>query len=716
MTESIPEKPLSRIHFGAAYYPEHWPEERWPEDVRLMKEAYFTVVRMGEFAWSTMEPAAGEFDLDWLDRAITLCAESGIETVLGTPTAAPPAWLTYPIPDILAVNEYGRRAQHGNRCHYCPTSPDMIAASERIVTAMAERFADNPHVIGWQTDNELARFCYCDRCRKLFQDFLQERHGTLDALNERWSTAYWSQTYSAWEQIPIPIGPHNPGLMLDWQRFITKVNTDFQRAQVDTLRKYLPEGVWITHNFMGWFDGFDHYKFSEDIDLASWDAYVGTGHHDYLQLGAYHDIVRSFKRKNFWIMETQPGTVNWSPVNNALYKWEERTMAWQSVAHGAEGFLYWQWRPALGGQEQYHGSLIDQSGEPRPFYQEAQQIGKEFAALSDLVAGANTPPTKVAFLYSYESRWSLKWQPHHKDFDYNAYFNSFYRPLATRNVPIDILGAETLTDAKQLTGYKLIFAPALAVVHEQTAQVLKEYVTRGGNLVLTARSGVKDEHNALHPKSPPGALMELATVRVEEYFALNEPVPVKGNWFEGHSKIWAERLKLLPGVYATSTIAKYGKSNGWLDDQIAITVGAFGMGLVYYVGTYLDELTQQKMLDRFLANTMIRPIETPAGVEIRMLVNADGEEIIIAINHTPLQQKINLPWDQAHEHLSGIIVPKESLQPPYGVAVLTKLPEPPPEPEPELDQEEADSEIETDGEAVADGDIPDEAGDEEQSE
>ena len=248
-----------RLHLGAAYYPEHWPEERWAEDIRLMREAGFTVVRMGEFAWSTFEPAEGEFHFDWLERAISMLAEAGIVSVLGTPTAAPPAWLTYACPDTLAVGEYGRRAQHGNRCHYCVTSPDFHAATRRIVGALAERFGQNPHVIGWQVDNEYNRVCYCERCRRLFQEYLAAKFGSLDALNARWSTAYWSQTYSAWEQIPIPIGGHNPGLMLAFKQFVTECYRRFQRRQLDVLRPHLRHGVWVKQHIMGWFGGVDHY-------------------------------------------------------------------------------------------------------------------------------------------------------------------------------------------------------------------------------------------------------------------------------------------------------------------------------------------------------------------------------------------------------------------------------------------------------------------------
>lgn len=667
----MPEYLTSKLHIGAAYYPEHWPEERWSEDIRLMREARLTVMRIGEFAWSTMEPSAGDFYFEWLDRVISRLATEGIATVLGTPTAAPPAWLIQEYPDILTVEENGRRVQFGNRCHYCITSPEMHAATQRIVGAMAEHFGANPQVIGWQIDNELGRVCYCDRCRALFQQFLAERYGTLENLNLRWSTAYWSQTYNAWEQIPIPIGGHNPGLMLEFKRFITDNNRKFQKLQVNLLRTHLPPEVWITHNFMGWYDGFDHYKMSEDLDLASWDYYVGTGHHDSLTHGAIHDLTRGFKQRNFWVMETQPGNVNWSTINNSLNKGEGRAMAWQGVAHGADGILYWQWRSALGGQEQYHGTLVDQSGKPRPFYTEVQQLAKDFEKVSPLLVGSKIS-TRVAMLNSYESRWSIQWQRHHRDFDYVAYFNHFYRPLAARNISVDIISAENLTDAKQLYRYKMVIAPALLIINENQVKALKDFLVRGGHLVLTARCGMKDGYNALLPSRQPGPLVELANVQVEDYYALQEPIPVKGNWFEGQAQIWAERLKVLEGVY-TPTIAKYGKSNGWLDDQVAITVSSYKNSLVYYVGVYLDDKAQDALLERFLRTAGLNPpIQTPPGVEVCTRVTPENKNVYILINHLQEEKVINLPW-AAQEYLTGQTVPAEIKLEPYGIAVLTRL-------------------------------------------
>ena len=657
--------PSSCLHLGTAFYPEHWPETRWPEDIRLMREAGLTVVRLAEFAWSTLEPSEGKFDFDWLDRAIELLADAGIASVVGTPTAGPPAWLTGQQPGSLAVDEYGRPAQHGNRAHYCVNSPEFHAAVRRLVTAMAEHLGANPHIIGWQLDNEYSRVCYCERCRALFQQYLRETFGSLDTLNERWATRYWSQTYSAWEQIPIPIGAHNPGLMLAFKQFVTESYRRLQRLQLDLLRPHLPIGVWVTHNFMNWYDGYDHYPLAEDLDLASWDWYVATGHHDYLASGAAHDLVRGFKRRNFWLIETQPGCVNWSTLNNMLNQGEARAMAWHAVAHGADAVLYWQWRSALGGQEQYHGTLVDQAGQPRPFYQEVKQLGQEFAAAGDLLAGT-APVSRVALLQDYSSRWSIQWQRHHGGFDYVAHFTHYYRPLAARNIAADVLSADAPLD-----GYKLVVAPALLIVNEDCAARLKEFVKRGGFLVLTVRCGMKDGTNALLPMRQPGPLTGLAGAEVEEYYALLDPVPVQGNWFTGTSRLWAERLRVIDQV-ETQVVARYGPSNGWLDGQVAVTVHPYGRGFVYLIGAYLDDDSQQTLLDHIVTLAGIRPaLETPDGVEAHKRVNDQGQEIWIVINHEREEKRVHLAWP-AQEHLTGQGVNGDLCLGPYGVAVLTR--------------------------------------------
>lgn len=655
---------ISKLQFGVAYYPEHWSEERWAEDIRLMKEAGVTVARMAEFAWSTMEPSPGKFDFDWLEKAIKMLAEAGIVTVLGTPTAAPPAWLAQAHPETLATEESGHIAQFGNRCHYCVNSAEFHKATKRIVKAMAERFGASRHVIGWQLDNEYNRVCYCEDCRAKFQEFLREQYGTLESLNEHWSTAYWSQTYSDWKQIPIPIGGHNPGLMLTFKHFVTRSYRDFQKLQIDELRPHLDPSVWITHNFMGWFGAFDHYELTRDLDLASWDWYIGTGHIDHLNTGVIHDLTRGFKRKNFWLMETQPGNVNWSKTNNALNRLEARAMAWHAVAHGADALLYWQWCSAYGGQEQYHGTLIDQSGRPRPFYEEAKLIGREFAQVTELLAGS-TIQSKVAILNCYDSRWSVEFQRHNSEFDYVKHLTHWYRSFAARNVDIDVISAD-----ESLDGYEIVVAPALMILDDARVERLKEFVQRGGRLVLTVRSGMKDRHNALLPQRQPGGLSEIAGVEVEEYYSLLEPVPLISKLFQGTSQLWAERLHPLDGANLEE-LARFEISNGWLDGQLAIAVNPYGDGFVYTVGAYLDDASQPALTDEIISNLKLDLFKTPPGVEVRTRVLTNGERVYFVINHQSISATISLPWE-ALDHLTGKTVHGDIVFGGYAVAILTR--------------------------------------------
>jgi beta-galactosidase len=653
------------MYLGAAYYPEHWPSARWGDDIALMKAAGFNVTRLAEFAWSTLEPEPGRYAFEWLAEAIDQLAAAGIETVLGTPSAAPPAWLTATDPETLAVDEYGRRAQHGNRCHYCVNAPAYHAAVARIATAMAARFGRHPHVIGWQIDNEYNRVCYCERCRSEFQRYLRDRYGTLEALNAAWSTAYWSQTYFDWAQVPIPIGAHNPGLMLAWRQFVTDSYRRFQRAQLDAVRPHLRDGAWITHNFMYWFDVFDHYALSADLDLAAWDYYVGSGPRDSFAGGLAHDLTRGFKRRNFWLMETQPGRVNWADVNTTLNQGEARAMAWQAIGHGADAVLYWQWRSAYGGQEQYHGSLLDQSGQPRLFYGEAQQIGRDLAAVGDLLAETRVE-AKVAILNDYASRWSLNFQPHHRDFNYVEQLAGYARPLAARNIPVDVISADAALD-----GYRLVIVPGLAVLTPERVAALEAHVARRGHLLIAARTGVKDADNALLTTRPPGGLSRLTGTEVEEYFALPAPVAVKGNWFEGETRQWAERLR--PLEPATTTVAaRYGPSNGWLDGAPAITIRAKNTTLVYHAGVQLDPAAQDAFMQRVIDMSSLKPLlAAPAGVEVCARVRPDKSLIYVLINHTRQAQAVALPW-VAKDHLTGQSLWGEARLEPYGVSVLSK--------------------------------------------
>jgi len=646
------------MRFGCAWYPEQWDESRWPEDLRLMRDAGMNVVRVAEFAWSRLEPEEGRYDLDWLERAVDLAGRHGLSVVLGTPTAAPPAWMTHRYPDTLLVRDDGHPATHGNRCHFSPTSARYRDFCRQIAEQMAQRLGGNPHVIGWQIDNEYNAVSYDEDTRLKFHDFLKARYETLDALNARWTTAYWSQTYDDWAQIPLPVGSHHPALMLEFRRFLTRVYVDYQRVQIDAIRQHSDR--FITHNFMGWFDLFDHYAVAKDLDFASWDSYGERGHVDYVKNGAAHDVVRGFAGKNFWVMETQPGAVNWSAINNAPNRGELKTMAWHAIGHGADAILYWQWRSAPSGQEQYHGTVVGPDGAPRPVYGEIQELGRELARCADHLA-ATSIVADCAVVHSYEDRWALNFQRHHQDFDPVAHLGSFYRALRSDLSAVDIVPPSCV-----LSQYRLVVAPHLHILDDATALRFDAYVRAGGHLVLGPRSGMKDHDSALLPSRQPGPLSAALGAHVEEYYALQSSVGLEP---AGEARIWAEWLAV--DVEGTEIILRYGASNGWLDGQPAVVTRRHGSGRITYVGAWLDDATMKRLAKQWIAESGIPSVAVPEGVELCRRVGPRGD-VFICINHTPHPKTVELAVP-VRDLLSGQTCRGQVALAGYGVAVLVAV-------------------------------------------
>jgi len=651
------------ILLGTAWYPEQWPESRWEEDLRLMEAANIKVVRITEFAWSRMEPSEGRYDFAWLDRAIALAAKHHIVTVLGTPTATPPAWLTLKHPEILRVEPDGQRVTHGNRAHGSAASAMYREYCRKIAEQMAQRYGKNPNVVGWQIDNEYgyALMSYDDETRGQFRQWLKAKYGTLENLNARWTTAYWSETYDDWNEIPIPVGEHNPGLMLDWKHFITATWTDYQQNQITVLRKHTETRQFITGNFMGFFDGFDHYTITEPLTFASWDDYVGTGHLDAVYNGLSHDLTRGFKRENFWVMETQPAMVNWSKLNNSLNKGEVRAMAWQAIAHGADEVGYWQWRSALNGQEEYHGTLVGADGTPVPLYAEVSQIGQEFSATQDALRGTS-PVSEVALLYSYDSHWAIQWQKHTEKYDDIGLLKSYYGPLRKLSQSVDVVSANAPLDS-----YKLVVAPSLNVLPKDVASHLLEYVRGGGHLVLGPRSGMKDEFNGLLTQRQPGYLVEALGGRVEQFYALEKNAPVLGAWGDGEATVWAEQLGSLASD--AKTLLTYGKGNGWLDDQPAAVTRGYGKGRITYIAAVLDEKLMAAAAEWMAEGSGVKAIlgPVPDGVELSRR-RGNGKDVFILINTTQEARSLDLPRTMK-QLLTGKETSSVALGP-YGVEVL----------------------------------------------
>jgi beta-galactosidase len=650
---------------GAAWYPEQWPESRWDADLTLMEAAHINFVRVGEFAWSTMEPKEGDYQLDWLEHAVRAAERHHIAVVIGTPSAAPPAWLTGKYPETLRTMEDGRKDEHGNRQQFDWSNPKYRELAQKIALKMAERFGHDPNVIGWQIDNEYANTSYGESTRLQFDAWLHNKYKTLDALNARWTTAYWSETYQDWNQIPIEAKYGNPGLLLNWMQFVSDTWRSYQKVQLDAIRSHADPRQKITTNMMGWFDGFDSYTVAQDLDFASWDDYVGSGQLDPVANGAVHDLTRGFLRRNFWVMETQPGFVNWSPINNTLNKGEVRAMAWNDIGHGAEAVEYWQWRSALNGQEQYHGVLAGADGTPVPLYDEVKQLGAEFEKAAPALA-ETTVESQVAILHDYDSRWAINWQRHNHNFDPTVSLLSFYRPLYAQTHSLDVIA-----DTAPLSQYKLVVAPALNVLTPAAAKNLRAYVEGGGHLVLGQRSGMKDEDNSLNPERQPGPLADLLGARVEQFYALVNPIPIDGTWGSGTNAIWAEQI----GIKSpdTQVLMRYGKSNGWLDGQPAAVTRKVGKGSITYIGAALDEPTMAAAAKWMIADSGVETVmpNLPDGVQLSIRSGA-GKRVLILSNYGAEPQTITLPTSMK-DVLNGTTVSTVQLSQ-YGVAVLQAAP------------------------------------------
>ncbi|MFB3923729.1 MAG: beta-galactosidase [Terriglobia bacterium] len=655
--------------YGVDYYPEHWPESQWEKDATMMQAAGMNFVRLAEFAWVKMEPVEGQFDFAWLDRAIKVLNAQGIKVILGTPTASPPAWLYAKYPDIAAMDENGVRYRYGSRRNYCIHSPNFIAASKRIVTAMAEHYKGNPGVIGWQIDNELGDpECFDAATRAAFQKWCRTKYKTLAALNKSWGTIFWGHTYLAWAEIPLPwntLGKtYNPSLALDFKRFQSETTHDYLKLQTEILRRVAPRQA-ITHNAMGMYDNIDYSDLHRSVDFVAWDNYpmFGENYADYFGPAMAHDLIRGSKNnQNFMVMEQQGGLPGWSifwgrQAAPGLY----RAWAFQGVAHGADGICYFRWRTSRWGTEQYWQGILDQDSYPNERYKTAAQTGKEFAQLADLLHGSKVV-SNVAILVSPDSRYAFKIQPLVKEFNYNRQLHLYYDAFRKHGINVDVVFPQS-----DLAAYKIVVAPSLFVVDLPLVERLAAFVKKGGTLVLTYRTGVKDEFNVVTDQTLPGPLAELAGIAIHDFDPqTNQEQEVVDGDGEAHpARVWFD---ILDPTTATS-LAKYNR--GYYAGKIAATVNRFGEGQVIYIGTELAKPASYAKLAGHLADEagLTQGPTTPEGVELAVREKA-GKKILFLINYTEKAQAINL-GGTFRNALTGGTEPAEVSLAPFDVKVLT---------------------------------------------
>ncbi len=663
------------MYVGVDYYPEHWPHDRWETDPRLMEEAGFNVVRLAEFAWMNMEPEEGRFDFAWLDEAIATLGRHGISVILGTPTAAMPAWVARKYPEVMALQAIGTRLAWGVRRNNCFSSGAYRLLSERITRAMAAHFSATPNVIGWQTDNEFTEpLCYCESCRAGFHDWLRDKYETLDRLNQAWGTHFWGQRYDAWSEIQLPEGPHwgaagdshlsthNPSLCLDFTRYFSWLNQRFQHDQVRLIRELSPH-QFITHNFMGFGTDLDCYAMAADLDHVSWDNYPVWGAPDIpYDASAAAALMRGLKRKNFWVMEQTAGPGGWSTFGRNPRPGEIRKIAYQQIANGADHIIWFRWRTCTAGREQYWHGLLGHDGKPGRRYREAAHAAGEFHRLADELKDT-TVAADIAILYDYDNVWALRIQSAFHGNSLVRAVGRYQRALFRAG-----LAADMIPSTADFSAYRMIIAPELFLLPDAVAERLRAYVAAGGVLITELRTGVKDETNLCYDRTLPGLLTDTLGITIEEYEAMDDT--------------WTYRVigEGLPGEYTATKFADWvipqtaevlARYEPWhVEPYVAATRNRFEKGTAYYVGTVMKE---ESFYDALLADALpragVKPaLVPPAGVEATVRRN-DQRALLFLVNHTEERQTVAVPAGK-QELLTGMTTRETLDLDRYGVAVV----------------------------------------------
>lgn len=633
------------MRIGVDYYPEHWDEALWEKDAYLMHKTGVSIVRMAEFAWSRMEPQEGEFDFDWLDRAIDMFARRGIDVVLCTPTSCPPLWLYEKYPDAVQTGKDGNKIATGIRGHRCYNNPDLLRYADRIIELMVKRYAGNKAVVAWQIDNELEpNFCFCPTCTEEYRNWLRAKHGTLSQLNHSYGNNVWSGEYSSWEQVNPPFGSYpqawlNPAYMLDFYRYASDNMIKFISRQAEIIRRNKPDAhittnVWFCENMP------DFHSEFKNLDFVSYDNYPTTQipeNPDELYSHAFHlDLMRGIKRSGFWIMEQLSGGLGcWAPMSKTPAPGMIEGYSLQALAHGADTILHFRWRTAISGAEMHWHGLIDHSNVPGRRFEEFARLCKRVKKL-DFIDGTEIK-SDVAILYSAENEWAFKIQPQTYGMSYMEQLRLFHNAFTKLGVNADIISERDTFDK-----YKMIVAPTMYVTDTSVADRLKAFTENGGTVILTDRSGVKDVNNNCIMDVLPTVYRDLIGAYVDEYD------PIGG----GHNRIhfdngeecscthWCDIL--VPET--AETIARY--TDDHYSGKPAVTINKYGSGKAYYIGTVCEKTFYNSFIKSILVDMGISYYDDlPDGVEITTR-SGESSEVRFVFNNTNKQQNLILEGKQ----------------------------------------------------------------------
>lgn len=637
---------------GVCYYPEQWEASLWESDLKRMRKAGISVVRVGEFAWSAFEPEEGHFTDAFFARFLDLAQSQGMQVIFGTPTAAPPAWLTEKYPETLNARKDGVLYRHGGRRHYTYNAPKYQELCCRVVTFIASRLGRHPAIVGWQIDNEMNCevwdfFSQADDAA--FRVFLQRRYDTIAQLNDAWGTVFWNQTYTTWEEVHLPRTlpgqMENPHQQLDYFRFISDSVLRFCQMQAEILRQYIPADVFITTN--GRFGRIDNHKMQqESLDVYTYDSYPSFAFGLEPEPFAASDLrdrhwsarlneVRSIC-PHFGIMEQQAGANGWTtrmegpaPRPGQLTLW-----AMQSVAHGADFISFFRWRTALQGTEMYWHGILDYDNRDNRRLEEVKAFHQKLNALQPLCGSRYV--AAFALLKDYDNEWDAEADSWHRRLNAQSE-SAIFAASELYHTPYDILYLQDTTEPEELAAYPVLLYPHPVIATPERVQLLESYVSQGGTLILGCRAGYKDARGHCVMLPQPGLFQNLTGTDVRDFtFAFPDDEPVYADWDGAalETPLFNDVLTPLSPASVqpeTQVLARY--QNSYFAGEAALIEHRFGKGRVLHLGS---TFTRPNVRQLWQYVGILEPfrswIQAPEELEI-VAREKDGQYYLFLLNY-----------------------------------------------------------------------------------
>jgi beta-galactosidase len=667
-------KDLPQFLYGGDYNPEQWPEDTWSDDIKVFKQAEINSATINVFSWALLEPREGEYDFSKLDQIVKTLSDADFDIVMATSTAAMPAWMFKQYPDVARVDYQGRRHVFGARHNFCPSSKNYQRLASDLVTRIAKRYSDNPHIIAWHVNNEYGGNCYCDACAKEFRQWLKNRYHTLDQLNQAWNMNVWSHTIHDWDEIVVPNelgdawGPEGSetivaGLSVDYLRFQSDQLLNLYQMEKQIIEQYSPD-IPVTTNFHSLPNKMiDYQKWAKSQDIISYDSYPAYDMPTYHPAFLY-DMMRTLKQQPFMLMESTPSQVNWQPYSPLKRPGQMRATELQAVAHGADTVQFFQLKQALGGSEKYHGAVISHSGrtDTRAF-REVARLGHDLRKVGPTIKGS-MPTAKVAIVFDWSNFWSFEYVDGiTNDLQYLPIILDYYRQFYERNIPTDVISVDD-----DFSKYDLVLAPVLYMVKPGLEKKITDYVAQGGHLLTTFMSGMVDASDNIYPGGYPGPLKQVTGIWVEESDAILPDQDIKipltgGQQLSGH--LMADLIHL----EGAKAIAKYASE--FYAGTPAITENKYGQGKAWYVGSRLDHDSLHKVISMVVDDLALASLAQNTNLEVTKRVTADGKELYFVLNMSNDSQPLPDEFKEGYHDLLTGQSPKEVLSA-WDVEILAK--------------------------------------------